>query len=40
MRPPGRPKVEYRSAQHGGFQSSSPGRPKVEYRSAQHGGFR
>ena len=39
MNPPGRPKGEYRSAQHGGLRMNPPGRPKGEYRSAQHGGF-
>ena len=38
MSPPGSPKGEYRSAQHGGCLMSLPGRPKGEYRSAQHGG--
>jgi len=38
MSPPGRPKGECRSAQHGGCLMSPPGRPKGEYRSAQHGG--
>jgi len=33
---PGRPKGEYRSAQHEGSPTSLPGRPKGEYRSAQH----
>ena len=28
MSPPGRPKGEYRSAQHGGCLMSPPGRPK------------
>ncbi|MBK6864638.1 MAG: NAD-dependent epimerase/dehydratase family protein [Ideonella sp.] len=36
MSPPGRPKGEYRSAQHEGTPASPPGRPKGEYRSAQH----
>ena len=36
MSPPGRPKGEYRSAQHEGCLMSPPGRPKGEYRSAQH----
>ena len=36
MRPPGRPKGEYRSAQHEGIQLRPLGRPKGEYRSAQH----
>jgi two-component system OmpR family sensor kinase len=36
MSPPGRPKGEYRSAQHEGSPVSPPGRPKGEYRSAQH----
>ena len=35
---PGRPKDEYRSAQHEGSPMSLPGRPKDEYRSAQHEG--
>ena len=35
---PGRPKGEYRSAQHEGSSVSLPGRPKGEYRSAQHEG--
>ena len=39
MNPPGRPKGEYRSAQHGGLRMNPPGRPKGEYRSAQHGGL-
>ena len=38
MSPPGRPKGEYRSAQHEGNPMSPPGRPKGEYRSAQHEG--
>jgi S-adenosylmethionine:diacylglycerol 3-amino-3-carboxypropyl transferase len=38
MSPPGRPKGEYRSAQHEGSPLSPPGRPKGEYRSAQHEG--
>ena len=38
MSPPGRPKGEYRSAQHEGSPVSPPGRPKGEYRSAQHVG--
>jgi hypothetical protein len=38
MSPPGRPKGEYRSAQHEGGPVSPPGRPKGEYRSAQHEG--
>jgi len=38
MSPPGRPKGEYRSAQHEGGSMSPPGRPKGEYRSAQHEG--
>jgi len=40
MSPPGRPKGEYRSAQHEGSRVSPPGRPKGEYRSAQHEGSR
>ena len=31
----GRPKGEYRSAQHGGCPMSLPGRPRGEYRSAK-----
>jgi hypothetical protein len=31
MSPPGRPKGEYRSAQHGGCLMSPPGRPKGEF---------
>jgi len=38
MSPPGRPKGEYRSAQHEGSSIHPPGRPKGEYRSAQHEG--
>ena len=38
MIPPGRPKVECRSAQRAGFMISPPGRPKVECRSASGGG--
>jgi len=38
MSPPGRPKGEYRSAQHEGNSIRPPGRPKGEYRSAQHEG--
>jgi alpha/beta superfamily hydrolase len=38
MSPPGRPKGEYRSAQHEGSPVSPPGRPKGEYRSAQYEG--
>ena len=38
MSPPGRPKGEYRSAQHEGSPVTPPGRPKGEYRSAQHEG--
>ena len=36
MSPPGRPKGEYRSAQHEGTPVTPPGHPKGEYRSAQH----
>jgi CreA protein len=36
MSPPGRPKGEYRSAQHEGHSIHPPGCPKGEYRSAQH----
>ncbi len=39
MSPPGRPKGEYRSAQHEGTPMSPPSRPKGEYRSAQHEGI-
>jgi hypothetical protein len=35
----GRPKGEYRRAQHEGFQVRTHGRPKGEYRRAQHEGF-
>ena len=38
MSTPGRPKGEYRSAQHEGATVTTPGRPKGEYRSAQHEG--
>ena len=38
MSSPGRPKSDYRSAQHEGSPVSSPGRPKRDYRSAQHDG--
>ncbi len=41
MSPPGRPKGEYRSAQHEGSPVSPPGRPKGHcpmHRSAQHEG--
>ncbi len=38
MSPPGRPKGEYRSAEHEGDPTSPPGRPKGEYRSAEHEG--
>ncbi|WP_144630535.1 dipeptide ABC transporter ATP-binding protein [Bordetella genomosp. 13] len=38
MSAPGRPKGEYRSAQHDGTPVNPPGRPKREYRSAQHDG--
>ncbi len=38
MSPPGRPKGEYRRAQHEGTLMSTHGRPKGEYRSAQHEG--
>ena len=34
MSPKGRPKGEYRSAQHEGSPMTPPGRPKGEYRSA------
>jgi imidazolonepropionase len=36
MSPPGRPKGEYRSAEHAGSPVRPPGRPKGEYRSAQN----
>ncbi len=40
MSAPGRPKSEYRRAQHEGTQEvSAPGRPKGEYRRAQHEGM-
>jgi hypothetical protein len=39
MSTPGRPKGEYRSAQHEGIPLNTPGRPKGEYRSAQHEGI-
>ncbi len=39
MSPPGRPKGEFRSAQHEGAPVSPPGRPKGEFRSAQHEGI-
>ena len=39
MSPPGRPKGEYRNAQHGGYEVSPPGRPRGGYRNAQHGGL-
>lgn len=35
MSPPGRPKGEYRSAQHEGTQMSPPGCPKGEYTAVQ-----
>ena len=38
MSTPGRPKGEFRSAQHEGATVSTPGRPKGEFRSAQHEG--
>ena len=38
MSPPGRPKGEFRSAQHEGTPVSPPGRPKGELRSAQNEG--
>jgi hypothetical protein len=38
MSSPGRPKSEYRNAQHEGSPASSPGRPEGEYRSAQREG--
>jgi hypothetical protein len=38
MSPPGRPKGEYRSAQHEGRPIRPPGSPKGEYRSAQREG--
>jgi len=39
MSAPGRPKREYRSAQHEGNPMSPKGRPEGEYRSAQRGGL-
>ena len=36
--PPGRPKGEFRSAQHEGTRISPPDRPEGDYRSAQHEG--
>ena len=38
MSPQGRPKGEFRNAQHGGCLMSPQGRPKGEFRNAQHGG--
>src|SRR5882724_1379486 len=38
MRPPGRPKGEYRNAQHEGTPVRPPGRPKGDDRNAQHEG--
>jgi len=38
MSTPGRPKGEFRSAQHEGTPMSTPGRPKGECRSAQYEG--
>ncbi len=38
MSPPGRPKGEYRSAQHEGTPVSPPGRPEGDVRSARHDG--
>ncbi len=38
MSPPGRPKGEYRSAQHEGTPVNTPGRPEDESRSVQHEG--
>ena len=38
MSTPGRPKGEYRSAQHEGTPVSAPGRPKSEFRSAEREG--
>ena len=38
MSPPGRPKGEYRSAEHEGDPINPPGRPKGEYRSAEQEG--
>ena len=35
MSPPGRPKGEFRSAQHGGCLMSLPGRPKGSYTAVQ-----
>ncbi len=39
MSPPGRPKGEFRRAQHEGTSVSPPGRPKGEFRRAQHEGI-
>ena len=39
MSAPGRPKGEFRSAQHEGTPVSAPGRPKGDFRSAQHEGI-
>ncbi len=39
MSPPGRPKGEFRSAEHEGIPVSPPGRPKGEFRSAEHEGI-
>jgi len=38
MRPPGRPKGEYRNAQHEGTPVRPPGRPEGDDRNAQHEG--
>ena len=38
MSAPGRPKSEYRRAQHEGTSVNAPGRRKSEYRRAQHEG--
>ncbi len=38
MSPQGRPKDEYRSAEHEGSPLHPQGRPKDEYRSAEHEG--
>ena len=37
MSPQGRPKGEFRNAQHGGFLMSPQGRPKGEIRSTEVG---
>jgi hypothetical protein len=39
MSPPGRPKGEFRSAQHEGTTMSPPGRGKGEFHGAPHEGM-